>query len=531
MAPIIIASTMRRLIRMGAGPCGRVKVILRTRLGSTATWPFSTMADSQCRLGELAIPEAGNAEEVVMSLVRFKLIGGVVFASALLLGLHGCFLGSDSKGSGGDVSYWGETDVLVPGAQGISWPGDALVVEGAMKPAVAVTGSGRVVLSYVKEGTLWMGEVKEGSLASDALLSLGSASDRHAPRMAAEPNGQRVFVAWVRGGDDGLMGAWWKNGELEAEPALLVDRLTSKYQEWSPAREHSVVWTSEWPVVFALGAAGDVWLEGTGQVQTANSSWYAFAPPGPGKGPLPAPQETQQLFFVDRGIWLGHGEAPRLLDLQSAPDSDTLDYLFAVSNLAAEDGEGYGRSAAWALAWRERAGEIDAGGFYWRGETGTLPLPDIDSNAMWIQIHDDGEGDALLSWCKSAGKGMVYDIFVAPLLLLNAQSPALGEPVLNISNTPGLTDHSEHPVILPAGRGALWVAWRESFFGPRVSAYQTKDLTRIASASAPNEWHLSDADPIAAAVDTDGALLLAATFMDPYVGQPTIRLWRFDPLK
>ncbi len=362
--------------------------------------------------------------------------------------------GDDGGGDGGDDAT-------------LSWPeAPTAVVSGAAAPALAVTAEGTVVLAYVNDGQVW---VEVDPPAATPVAVGDSVSDRTQLTAAGSPSGDQALVVWTYGRHV------WIDGGTVGTAGRLVD-------SWDVADRVRLSWTGERPLLaMETGAAGQVLVVGD-----------------PTAAMAPAPQAGDTLIAVRSGFRY-HQESLAAVDLGE-------DQVLAFSPWGVTSDGDYGTDASWASG---QCPTDSAPGWCQPQQSGTFALPGPDNqNRTWIQAHQLGAGSLALTWAATPGGTMVFDVFLARLTFDATEGPALGATNVNVSDTPGTTDNSDHPFVLPAGDGRLWVAWREQAFGPRVALYDS-ELNRLALVAPDRDPNLNLTQAIAAAVGPDGSLHLA----------------------
>jgi len=412
---------------------------------------------------------------------------------------------SDSAGGGGatDAGGTGGAGGSVAGGSGgtggteqppaHSWPEPRLKIPGATKPAVAVTPGGTVLLAYSLDQKLWLQRDPEHSSSREMLEDqVGDGIDI---RAVTDPTSEHAFLI------DGNLRAWW------------IDSVTTEHagfqvSSWWNATSLSISWTSGRPVV-AMRSNHDnteYWVH----------AWQA--PPGGGAA-LPTPDEATLLGTELFAAQL-YDEAPSFVALTG----DTGVVVFSQPGYTSQNP--YGRYARWMSVGRDPSRAADDGAYYLPGAAGMLELPVPQSeNASWVAIHPVG-GAAVLTWhmvpeCAC----QVNDIYMQRLAFDANGVPSLEGGAVNVSGTSGQTDESDPPIVRAASAGKIWVAWRESAFGPRVALYD---------ASLQREWVGAPAvdarcdltQPLSAVADSSGALWVAAV-MRP-ADDPEVWLWRIE---
>lgn len=418
----------------------------------------------------------------------------------------------------------------------LQWPEARLVVPGARTPALAIAG-GTVLLAYTRadqELVLRAGPVDGSEVVLSTRDEPGAGVTRYAPpRIAADPGARQAVVLWSFGEAD-LRTAWWRDGALEAPDTSIIDLRGLPLLAWEPARSLSVAWSSSGPLAVIDSIEPSVQVmnpDGTlGPSQKARDVVYAFPIPEPSDPPLPWPDATVELADYPGGYYMGYGESPTIVPLAMRAEWGPGPAALVVAPFQKWAVEGTGTrplGPAWAVA-RLVPGSAGREGCWLQPVArGNMDLPDPEGKA-WIQIHPLGPDHGVLTYCRPEGDTAVYDIFMQRYVLGTDGVPAVEGGFVNVSETFGWTDHSEYPVVLPAGDGRFWVAWRESEFGPRVALHDAQ-LNRVGIAAPEVELHQDPSDAVAAAVDATGALHLAAVVFPRSSqigdGDPEVRYW------
>lgn len=374
-----------------------------------------------------------------------------------------------------------------------AWPEPTLKIPGATKPAIAVTPGGTVLLAYSLGQKLWLQRDPAGSSSPEMLEEqVGDGID---VRGVTDPSSEQAYFI------DGNLSAWWVDGATTTPTSYQVS-------SWWSTTSLSVSWTSDRPIV-AMRSNHD------------NSEYWVHvwqAPPEGGAA-LPTPDETTLLGTEMFAAQL-YDEAPSFLPLGGGAGIT----VFSQPGYTAEDP--YGRYARWLKVQRDPSRTAEEGAYYLPGATGMLELPiPQGNNASWVAIHAAG-GGAVLTWhmvpeCAC----QVNDVYMQRVAFDAGGVPSLVGDAVNVSGTSGQTDESDSPVVRATSADKLWVAWRESAFGPRVALYDMS-LQRewVGAPSADSACDLTQ--PISAAADSAGVLWVAAV-MRP-AGEPQVWLWRIE---
>ncbi len=421
----------------------------------------------------------------------------------------------------------------------LQWPEARLVVPGATTPALAIAG-GTVLLAYSRadlELVLRAGPVDGAEVVLSTRDAPGARVTRFAPpKIAADPDGRQAVVLWSFGEAD-LRTAWWRDGTVEAPDTSIIDFSGLPLLGWMPARNLSVAWSPTGPMAVVDSIEPSIQImnpDGSlGPSQKARDVVYAFPIPGPSEPPLPWPDASVELADYPGGYYMGYGECPSIVPLAARAEWGPGPAALVVAPFqkwVVEDAGTRPLGPAWAIA-RRVPGSADRNGRWLQPVArGNLDLPDPQSKA-WMQVHPLGADSGILTYCRPDGGTAVYDIFMQRYVLGDDDVPVVQGQAVNVSQTYGLTDHSEYPVVLPAGDGRFWFAWRESEFGPRVALYDAL-LNRVGIAAPDVELHQGESEAVAAAVDAAGALHLAAVVYPQsnrrQQGDPEVRYWVLD---
>jgi hypothetical protein len=403
--------------------------------------------------------------------------------------------------------------------QKLTWPAERLVVTGAHAPALAIAG-GTVLLAYAREDGKMV--LRAGAeTGAEVLLSTrtneegATLSSRSFPKIAGDPSSRHAVVLWSWGEAD-LRMAWWKDDVLEITDASPINLAGLTIYSWLPARNLNLAWTDGGPLAALQSNEPAVQLQnpdGTwAQPQLGRDVWYALKVPRATDAPVLWPDATVELFNYAGGMYLGFGEAPSLVPLASRPEWGTGPAALVAPSFMATKTEGditrfLGMN--WAIA-RQVPGSAARNGSWLepvtKGHMEVVPDPEYKS---WIQLHPLGPDNGILTYCRPDGGTAVYDVFAQRYVLSAEGVPSVEGEAINVSETFGGTDGSEYPVVLPTGDGRWWIAWRESEFGPRVALYDAL-MNRVGIATPDVDLHQNEAESVAAAVDANGALHLAA---------------------
>ncbi len=399
--------------------------------------------------------------------------------------------GGTGGGSGGGGGGTGDTGGGGAGPTHV-WPEPSLKIPGATKPAVVVSQSGTVLLAYTKDQKLWLQRDPVNGGAPEVLED--QAGDGMNVRGAADPSsGQALFL-------DANLRGWRIDGATTSPGAYLID-------SWWSTTSMSASWPGAQPVVVMRSNHDNTeyWV-------------HAWQPPPAGSAALPAP-DVSNLIGTEMYAAQLYDEAPSFLALSA--DSG----LVFFSQPAYTTDDPWGRYARWTKVQRDPSRPAGEGAYFLPGDSGTFELPvPPKKNASWVAIHPTEAGNAVLTWhmvpeCACA----VNDVFIANVTIGSDGVPALQGTGVNVSGTSGQTDESDFPVVRPAGGGKLWVAWRESAFGPRAALYDAT-LQREWVGAPSTESNCDVTQPLSAVVDASGALWLAAV-MRPQHGDPEVWLW------
>ncbi len=438
---------------------------------------------------------------------------------ATLSGLPGC---TEPVIDGGG---WGDGGGRDDPGDGLQWPDASAIILAAGSPDLARASGGTLLLITSEAGRVMLrSDPQQAEPAAPVDLGPGGGL----PRIAVDPGSEQAAVVWIRDGYT-LMTAWIDQGEPDGAAFELISAEDRRGKEWSPSRGHSLRWFADGPVLTMISALPQVEVYGPGgdvvERQDPRSDWFAIAVPRPETGTLPQPPESMRLFTRPASVWLGHAEWPTALDLAGTSAAIDGPALLAVSNMQ-QFIDGEGPFMSYMVGRRSTIGGFPYEWVYNDQSGDTVRLPGVEGGVSWIQGHPLDDGAALLSWCAPSG-GMVFDVFVTTMTVADDGTPSLGDQAINVSQTLGLTDHSEAPLVLSAGGGRFWIAWRETSFGPRVALYEA-DLTRVGIAAPDNELNVSSTAPLGAAVNPDDGALWLAAQVAPVEGEPEVRLWRIE---
>ena len=369
------------------------------------------------------------------------------------------------------------------GGSDLLWP-EASASFAGYQPALAIHPDGRILLAYESEGQVWL-RMNPASADEPQLLGSG-VGENSVVQAAASPEENVSLVAWCYG-----IGVWIDGSTATLPAAHLVD-------SFDVAADMRLTWTGTKPLLV---------MENRNAVQ-------AWSPDPDSQNPIAAPVEADRLLTAFDGM-RHYGEDVSAIELDEQG-------ILAFQPVAEAGPTGYDNLARYVIARKDPVQSP-----YFRPErSDTLTLPGSDElNRRWIQVHDLGELGPVLSWTETSPGTMVYDVFLNRMSLDEEDRPRLrGNPV-NLSGTGGQTDNSDFPVVLSTGEGRIWVAWRESFFGPRVALFDS-ELNRLGLIAPDNELNQYNNQPISAVVDAAGSLHLAAVVRPAQEAQ--IHYWRID---
>jgi hypothetical protein len=403
----------------------------------------------------------------------------------LSLALAGC-PPTEAPGSGGDADGgWSAKDGGALRADGgrlrLSWPEPSFTLEGASDPSLVASSGGARTLVYRQGGKLW---AHRDPPAGTPTVLADPVSPNGEISVSASPSADRIFVAFTDNSGVSLTA-----GQPDGARFWLYEGIAG------------------------LNALGAGWLDGAPVLSAYTSEvWYgsdhypptflAFAVPldTPAALPLPAPTADQPIQTGISG-YHHYDEAHRFLDLGGGKA-----LLFRTSWASDPADPNNGKAFA---RWYHLARK--AGSHYLVSvASGLMAFP---SPAAWIQAHDLGGGRYALTWGASASS-LVYDVHVAGLALDADGTPSLSTPPVNVSMTTGLTQNSDLALLLPAGDGRYWIAWREADFGPMVALLDGQDFRVLALGGPSDELHCDQGSSMGAVVGPDGTLHLAAGFND-----------------
>ncbi|MBW2703273.1 MAG: hypothetical protein JRF33_20830 [Deltaproteobacteria bacterium] len=367
------------------------------------------------------------------------------------------------------------------GGTGLSWP-EASASFAGHQPALAIHPDGRILLAYESGGQTWL---RMNPASSDEPQLLGTGVSEYGDlQAAASPDENVSLVVWRYGN-----GVWIDGSATDLPAAHLVD-------SFDVASNIRLTWTGTKPLMV---------MENRNAVQ-------AWSPNPDARAPIVAPVEADRLLTAFDGMrHYGEDVSAVELDQQS---------ILAFQPVGETGPAGSGSLASYVIARRDP----NQSPYYRPEHSDTLALPDSDElNPRWIQVHDLGELGLLLSWTETSPGSMVYDVMLNRLSLDEGNRPQLNGNPVNLSGTGGQTDNSDFPVVLPTGEGRIWVAWRETSFGPRVALYDP-ELNREGLIAPDEELDQDGSQPISAVVDADGSLHLVAVVHPDQDAQ--IRYWR-----
>lgn len=371
-----------------------------------------------------------------------------------------------------------------------AWPEPSRIWPGAQGPSIAILPSGVVAVSYVLEGAAWVQlEPELSDMPQHVVDNMGSGKNL---RLAASPE-EEVLVALDANAGVHVI----RDGFIEAVFRPLGYPSVTAY---------NLAWTATRPVALIESNFNNAeyWL-------------HAIAIPDASA----SVEVSQTTLLNSRSFrYQMYSEAPSLLPLDGA--GPTLRALVFPSAAVAGP-SGYGTLAAWVRV----SGDLDAGGYLANQASGNFELPiPSDQNASWISAHDLGAGVAVLTWHQiPVCACQVYDVMLARLSVDVEGTPSVVGEAVNVSQTPGQTDESDGPVVVPRGDGSFYIAWRETSFGPRVALYDA-NLSRQWIVAPDQDDACAADEPISAAVDAQGRLHLVATLRPE--GSPEVRYWIFE---
>ncbi len=439
----------------------------------------------------------------------------------LLLGFMSAFgAGCSEAPAGGNDG--GEGDDGNGATEALSWPAEELAAfEGGRAPDVSVTAGGVVLLALEREGR---SEVIVDPGGQAVVVDLG---EGEGGRITASPNDEEAVVLFQRYdatlGGDVTFCAWLNDGELQAPPFELID----DQEEWGLSRTErgiSLYWTGAGPAAFLHSHLREI----SGAVEQDSRADFILLPvPRPEAGPVGLPSLGMRLATHPSYHRISHGESPTIFDLTDHPLSTPEKPMVLAAKSRAEnlsEGEDFEPALQWILAMTMPGNDSHWGNWFGPVDDGTSPMP-FESNTSWIEIHRLEPRKGVVTWHAPSG-GMVFDVFMTSLLIDDDGVPELGEDYINVSQTYGMTDHSEHPVVRGTGDGRAWVTWRESTFGPRVSLYD-EDLNRLGAAAPDVDLRQSGSAPMGAALLPGGDLVVAAQ-VSPKDSSPEVRVWRIE---
>lgn len=382
----------------------------------------------------------------------------------------------------------GETDGGTPpetdAGLRIIWPAPSLTIEDAIDPLLVAAPGGVRTLLYQQGGKLWAMRGPVGGTP----FELGQTGGVVEASATASPTDDRVFVAWA-----GRRGRWLVDGQPEGAVLVL-------YEGLADLSNIGTGWFAGRPAVNAY--TNEVWYGSTRYPPTM----IAFSlPADPGALPLPAPR-ADQLLDPSANPYHHHDEIHRFIDLGNGTA-----LLFRTTwRQDPNDATGLKRFARWHHLKPKLNSALTSTHYLVSVKEGLMELP---AWAAWIQPHALGDGKFALSW-GSSDNSLVYDVFVAGLAIAEDGTPSLTTAAVNVSKTTGMTQNSDHALVLPTGDGRLWLAWRETDRGPRVALLDAQTFRVLRIASPPSELFCNMASSMGAVVDGEGTLHLAAGFND-----------------
>lgn len=360
----------------------------------------------------------------------------------------------------------------------LKWPEPSLVIEGAVDPKLVQGPDGELTLVYLRDNKIWAWR----DPGKGEPVELGAASTHSTDMSAvASPDEDRILVAW-----SGNSGVVLTDGVPDG-PAFGL------YQGDMSLNTVGASWVDGAPVVTAHTSYGGVSLP---------AGLLAFRVPFDAIGdfPLPAPAESQ---FLAKPVnsYRHYDETHRTLDL-----GDGRGLVFDTHHGANPIDPEYEKH--W-LVWRVVAPDEAATGprrhYLVRKSTGFLEFPHW---AAWVQPTRLPDGRVVLTYGTSENS-LVYDVHLVLLDIAEDGTPSLGSTPLNISQTFGQTQNSDHALIHPTGDGRYWIVWRETDVGPLVAILDDKfQPKRIVGPS--DALKCDESSSIGAVVDADGTLHLAA---------------------
>ncbi len=400
---------------------------------------------------------------------------GLVFSCFVIFSCSGSNTTDVDAGTDG-------TDGGDDGGVSLPWPDTTLEMEG-VQPSIALGGDGMLVLAFEHEGKVWV--LQDPVSGTKPVAVEESAGESTWVRAVGAPEDDSVLVAWSY-----ARGVWVD----EAGPGLPSDKMVDSFEVGDRV---GLAWSMDGPLLLLDDKSGT-------HVLLVKES-----------GPAPAPVPDDLLIAPNAGTGFHYfNEIPTVADLGSGD-------VLAFALLGEENDSGYGTKARWVIGQRVQNGE-----YYRPRDSGTLDLPGgREQNHFWIQVHRLDADRWILSWAQVSPGSQVFDVFLSKLGFGQDGVPELEGDAVNISNTPGETDNSDHPLVLPAGDHRIWVAWREINFGPRV-ALLDNDLKMLAITAPDDELDLDESQPISAAVDKNGTLHLVAVVRPD--GDAKIRYWQFE---
>ncbi|MDF1562184.1 MAG: hypothetical protein P1V51_04025 [Deltaproteobacteria bacterium] len=399
-------------------------------------------------------------------------------------------------GGDGGSADGGEGDGGVPPP---AWPQALATLPGASEPTLTRAPDGTLTLTFVRDGKLWLQRPALGGTP----VELGAASGFQLEVFAAtHPTEDRLFVVWGDGH------AVIVTDGIPEGPAFRP----FLNQFGNGASPRGAGWLRHRPVVF--GQTGETWVGS--EVYPAEG--FAFAVPidFPQYLPLPEPHPEGVLD----PFWNGYHYYEEAFLPHDLGNGELLVFFPHARNTAA-DPTGSPTLARWRYLHPDTS-QTAARSFYLVGTGGEFELP--EPGAAWIQLWKlDGDRWAL-TWGSST-TSLVFDVHIAPVTLDENGAPVLGSTYYNVSSTPGMTQNSDHAIVRPVGDGRVWLAWRETGYGPRAALLDAQ-LRPTAIYAPAVDFPCNLSSSMGAQVDADGALHLVAGLLP--ADQLEVRYWRLE---